>query len=387
MIVFKRSRNDIRASLIRAASVQGLDTSDGITREIVDSQTGFLESDYIDIYALERNTRIDTAENTFLDNYGLLLDEPRAAVTFAKVDDLQTISLFLKSPSTSTRAKGSSITLDGGPLVIEKGTELIDSNKNVVMRTLHTVELNDFKVYVKAIAVRPGPLTLGIGAISGTLFDVRSNALVDQNLAGDLVLAASNEVQVSAGSIVADEETYRFILQEKARSVNLSNLNKINTLMDNLEIRKFEIDTVNPASTSFVIYIETKNVETDSLVIEEVRAQLENILPYGTDVRVRPFVQSKVVASLKITVAVDADTASVKEIFRRNFVTAVNLVQGGTPLDFQGILALVTNNTTGVTNVEYDSLSLNGRKLTQNVYNPRKIEKVFAFPETVSYRV
>ena len=255
------------------------------------------------------------------------------------------------------------------------------------MRTLHTVELNDFKVYVKAIAVRPGPLTLGIGAISGTLFDVRSNALVDQNLAGDLVLAASNEVQVSAGSIVADEETYRFILQEKARSVNLSNLNKINTLMDNLEIRKFEIDTVNPASTSFVIYIETKNVETDSLVIEEVRAQLENILPYGTDVRVRPFVQSKVVASLKITVAVDADTASVKEIFRRNFVTAVNLVQGGTPLDFQGILALVTNNTTGVTNVEYDSLSLNGRKLTQNVYNPRKIEKVFAFPETVSYRV
>ena len=294
MIVFKRSRNDIRTALIRAASVQGLDTSDGITREIVDSQTGFLESDYIDIYALERNTRIDTAENTFLDNYGLLLDEPRAAVTFAKVDDLQTISLFLRSPSTGNRAKGAAITLDGGPLIIEKGTELIDSGRNVVMRTLHTVELNDFKVYVKAIAVRPGPLTLGIGAISGTLFDVRSNALVDQNLAGDLVLAASNEVQVSAGSIVADEETYRFILQEKARSVNLSNLNKINTLMDNLEIRKFEIDTVNPASTSFVIYIETKNVETDSLVIEEVRAQLENILPYGTDVRVRPFVQSKV---------------------------------------------------------------------------------------------
>lgn len=386
MIVFKRTRNDIRSSLVRATNTQGLDVSQGIAREIIDLNTGFMESDYLDIYAMEKNTRIDTAEDAFLDNYGLLLDEPRTSQSFAQVVDLKTIALFLKSAS-GRRARGNQLTVDGGPLVIEKGTLLLDAAGTPRMKTSHTVELTNQKVYVKAIAVNSGSLSLPANTLSLCLFDLRASSIVDQNLVGDFVLGCTNEVDVSSSSRQADTETYRFILQEKAASVNLSSDRKINTIMDNLQVKKFVIDRINSSSTSFVIYVETRNVETDSLVLDEIKAQLESILPKGTDVRVRPFVYSTLAVSLKITVEDDSAPGTIKDLFKQNYITRLNLIDGGTPVNLSAVLTDTINVTTGVKNADYDRVLINGRTFTNASYTPRNIEKLFVYPTTLSYRV
>lgn len=386
MIVYKRTRNDIRSSLIRATNTQGLDVSQGIAREIVDLNTGFMESDYLDIYAMERNTRIDTAEDAFLDNYGLLLDEPRSSQSFAQVVDLKTIAIFLKSAS-GRRARGNQLTVDGGPIPIEKGTLLLDASGTPRMKTSHTVELTNQKVYVKAIAVNSGSLNLPTNTLSLCLFDLRSSSIVDQNLVGDFVLGCTNEVDISSSSRQADTETYRFILQEKAASVNLSSDRKINTIMDNLQVKKFVIDRINSSSTSFVVYVETRNVETDSLVLDEIKAQLESILPKGTDVRVRPFVYSTLAVSLKITVEDDSAPGTIKEQFKQNYITRLNLIDGGTPINFSAILTDTINVTTGVKNADYDRVIINGRTFTNATYTPKNIEKLFVYPTTLSYRV
>jgi hypothetical protein len=386
LIVFKRTRNDIRSSLVRATNTQGLDVSQGIAREIVDLNTGFMESDYLDIYAMEKNTRIDTAEDGFLDNYGLLLDEPRTSQSFAQVVDLKTIALFLKSAS-GRRARGNQLTVDGGPLVIEKGTLLLDATGTPRMKTSHTVELTNQKVYVKAIAINSGSLSLPANTLSLCLFDLRSSSIVDQNLVGDFVLGCTNEVDISSSSRQADTETYRFILQEKAASVNLASDRKINTIMDNLQVKKFVIDRINSSSTSFVIYVETRNVETDSLVLDEIKAQLESILPKGTDVRVRPFVYSTLAVSLKITVEDDSAPGTVKELFKQNYITRLNLIDGGTTINLGSILTDTINVTTGVKNADYDKILINGRTFTNASYTPKSIEKLFVYPTTLSYRV
>jgi hypothetical protein len=345
-----------------------------------------MESDYLDIYAMEKNTRIDTAEDGFLDNYGLLLDEPRTSQSFAQVVDLKTIALFLKSAS-GRRARGNQLTVDGGPLVIEKGTLLLDATGTPRMKTSHTVELTNQKVYVKAIAINSGSLSLPANTLSLCLFDLRSSSIVDQNLVGDFVLGCTNEVDISSSSRQADTETYRFILQEKAASVNLASDRKINTIMDNLQVKKFVIDRINSSSTSFVIYVETRNVETDSLVLDEIKAQLESILPKGTDVRVRPFVYSTLAVSLKITVEDDSAPGTVKELFKQNYITRLNLIDGGTTINLGSILTDTINVTTGVKNADYDKILINGRTFTNASYTPKSIEKLFVYPTTLSYRV
>lgn len=386
MIVLKRSREDIRENMEQAFQANGFTTSDGITREFIDANSEIQEVDYLSIYDLENNVRIDTANDDFLDNYGILLDEPRESQSFAKVDDLQTISLFLADAEGNIVA-GNRITTNGQGLPIEKGTLLLDSNGVAIMRTLHTVELIEEEVFVKAIAISSDTSIIQSGDLELAQVDLESNPLVDPNLIGNLFLGCVNNRTIENQVINADEDTYRFVLQEKARSVNLPNEDKIRTVFDNLSVRNFVIKRINPASTSIVVYVETRNVETDTLVLQEVQQQLRNILPEGTDIRVRPFVISRLAMGLRISAAPEVEPLTAREVFREDLITTVNNLDAGTFINFDSLILQLQQENPDIRNVDIDFISINGRKLENNSYRPRDIEKVFAFPQSIAYRV
>lgn len=386
MITLKRSREEIRARYRRAFQASGFNTSDSIVSELIEALVGAIETDYTNVYALENNVRLDTASDSFLDSYGVWLDEPRQSTSFAQVNDLRTISIFLRDSNGRT-LPGVAVTTTGNGIPIERGTALLDADNRVIMRTTQTVELVGEKVYVKAVAVDPTVTFIPANTIKTLQLDLASNQDIDQGLLGSFFLGADNERDIVNQAVSADTNTYRFILQEKAASVNLSNDRKINTVFDNLKVRNFKLRRLNPGSTSMTLYVETINVETDSLVLTELQQQLLNIMPEGTDIRVRPFVYSTLSASFRISASANVDGDTAREFFKELFITAVNTAPSGVQINFDTLVRNIITSRQDIRAAEFDSLLINGRSLANNVYRANEIERVFAYPNTVSYKV
>jgi hypothetical protein len=383
LIVLKRDRTDIQQTIERAFQSVGIDTGDTIARSMIDIIVSAIETEYLDIYALEANTRIDTANDSYLDHYGQLLDEPRQTQTFAIVDDLKTIRLSMEDANGNIK-KGKEFTISGDGFDIESGTPLLNNENQIVMYTTQTVRLTEESIYVKAISADINTSIIPEGTITGVQYDLLSSPDIDQNLIGNYKLVAINESDIEKEIVAADTETYRFVLQSKARSVNLSNDEKLNTIFDNTRVRRYKVAKLNPASTSLVVYVETTNVEIESLILEHVQRQLENILPYGMDVRVRPYIYSTVSANFNILV--DAtNPALIGSSFINAFIDSVNINLGGSLIDFQAIVESIKPTLKELKEVEIDYISINSRELLKPKYQPKEIEKVFAYSNSVTY--
>ena len=386
MIVVRRNRTDITEKLNRVLMTNGISLNDTIGKELVTTSVDSLELEYSSYYEFAKNTRIDTADNIFLDSYGLLLDEPRDSASFGYVNDLETVSIFLLNGAGRT-ISGKNLTSDGKGILIEKGTILKDKNGSPVLKTLTSVYLTDTRVYVNAVALNPGSFYLPVNGLAGVDLDIRNITNVSPSLVSDFNLMCNNEKEITNGTESADPNTYRFVLQEKGHSVNLANLRKLNTLLDNLNLRKMVVDRGNRNSTTLVVYIESKNIELDEILIEEIRNQIETIFPYATDIRVRTFIYTTVSANLKITVNPLFDTPATREDFKQVFVRELIALEGGVPVNFTNFINNLKREDSRILGVDFEELLINNRSLSSNLYQTKKIEKLIAYPSTISYKI
>ena len=364
----------------------GISLNDTIGKELVTTSVDSLELEYSSYYEFAKNTRIDTADNIFLDSYGLLLDEPRDSASFGYVNDLETVSIFLLNGAGRT-ISGKNLTSDGKGILIEKGTILKDKNGSPVLKTLTSVYLTDTRVYVNAVALNPGSFYLPVNGLAGVDLDIRNITNVSPSLVSDFNLMCNNEKEITNGTESADPNTYRFVLQEKGHSVNLANLRKLNTLLDNLNLRKMVVERGNRNSTTLVVYIESKNIELDEILIEEIKNQIETIFPYATDIRVRTFIYTTVSANLKITVNPLFDTPATREDFKQVFVRELIALEGGVPVNFTNFINNLKREDSRILGVDFEELLINNRSLSSNLYQTKKIEKLIAYPSTISYKI
>lgn len=386
MIVLKRNRDQINTALENAFLVSGLSISSGLAKELYETIGGLLDTEYVNLYALEKNTRIDTCNNSFLDVYGLFFDEPRISQSYARVETLNNVSIFLVN-SSGSRKKGKEVTLNGEGIPIPKGTALVDRSNNVLFYTSESVLLTEELVYVKCIAANQNVNYVATGTLVGAQIDLLSNDAIDPNLLSGYGLGCNNESEISISKINADETTYRFTLYSKGQSVNLISNDKINTLLDNLEVVQLIVDKSNIASSGVVVYVETKNIETDSLVLQEVAAQLKNIFPEGTYISTRPFIYSTLHLSLRISTVPGFDDLTIRENFKKALITNINVQKSTTPYNFNNIINQTKNEVENVSAVSIDYIGINGKKLLDQVYVSKNIEKLFAYSSTVSYKI
>lgn len=386
MIVLKRNRDQINTALENAFLVSGISNSSGLAKELYDVAGGLLDVDYINLYALERNTRIDTCTNQFLDVYGLFFDEPRSSQSFAKVETLDNVSIFLTNIAGNTK-RGREVTLNGEGIIIPKGTALLDRSNRPLFYTTESVVLSEERVFVKCIAASTNVTFVGSSSLAGVQLDLLSDSSIDSNLLSGYTLGCNNASDITVVNKDADETTYRFVLYSKGQSVNLISSDKLNTILDNLEVVQIVAEKNNPASSGIVVYVETKNVETDSLVLEEVAAQLSRIFPEGTYISARPFIYSTLSLSLRISTAAGFDDLTVRDNFKRTLINNINLQRSTITYNFTNLINQTKTEVAGVSFVNIDYIGINGKKLLDQVYTAKNIEKLFAYPSTVSYKI
>lgn len=381
MIVNKRSLEAVQAKIQQPFVISGFDPNDGVLSEMIGSIVEALGSRYSDIYSLGNNTKITTASMDYLENhYGVILDEPRSSISYIDVNDLTSIYITLLRGEEQTPIPARSITRDGEGILIPKNTPILSNTLTPMMLTKNSVRMVEDTIYITATAIDRSVSYIPADTLASLEFDLATVANINPALIGNVSLRVRNIVELSTQSNNADADTYRYVLQQKAASVNLTNDAKLSTVFDILTIRNYHIDRINLGSTSMVVYIDTTSYENEDIVLSQVDRHITALL-YGVDIRVRPFIKRYVAPRYKITY-INSDLAGeTRNQISSVFSNIINATSPGASVNFATVTEELKAQITNVSGIELDKIFIDGKELLSTAYQVSNVERLISLPE------
>jgi len=118
------------------------------------------------------------------------------------------------------------------------------------------------------MAKEPGPIYLIAGQLTQVSINLSDIAGIIPSITSKYGLSANNIFPISESEQLADDLTYKYILQEKSNSIGLFNESTINTTMDVTEI-------VNLSMQEYMggvnVYIETRRPDMADVIVDEMK--------------------------------------------------------------------------------------------------------------------
>jgi hypothetical protein len=385
MIVNKRSLEAIKARIQQPFIVSGFDPNDSVLSEIIGAIVEALGTHYSDIYSLENNTKITTASIDYLENhYGVILDEPRSSISYIDVNDLSSIYITLIRGEDEARIPARSITRDGEGILIPKNTPILSKTFTPLMVTKNSVKMVEDTIYITATAIDRSVSYIPANSLAFLEFDLAAVPNINPSLISNVSLRVRNIIDLKTETTEADVGTYRYVLQQKAASINLTNDAKLSTIFDILSIRNYHIDRINYGSTSMVVYIDTTSYENEDAVITQVDRHISEVL-YGVDIRVRPFIKRYAAPRYKITYQNSDLARETKNEIASTFSNIINATSPGSTIDFNTVTEELKTRVKNIGAIELDKLFIDGKELSTTTYRVSNIERIVSIPEQVVF--
>jgi len=380
-IEFKRTQEDVRTDLTRIATQYGYTRLDRFIGAFVDVFTDIYGEVYNELYSLEDQMRVDTATGEFLNAWGILLDEPRERTQ--SFEDLSFDNVYI---TTSNNQPVTQYTVGGTGLLIPNGTKIVNEANTHVMSVIDTVLMQRERIFVRVVGSGnvTGTIPAGTYSLSGSINDFVIPRLPDAAAGIPIIDVPNLEVvvqrPVQAQDIALDDSEYRFILYSKARSINLANKEKIDTLLGDRRIARFVIKQFTSGSSSVSIYIEPTTGLLEKPLEQSIKLAVDKVMPYGTVVHASRMVGSNVEIRLGLSL-LDTVPTTQRDTIKANVSTALiraisNLRSGSTLI--QDDLEQTAEQVSGVGDVQFREVKINGLTLYNNIYTMKDIEYVFA---------
>ena len=346
--------------------------------QIIEAIRSSLIAEFNLLYEIPNNVDIGRASGEYLDRWGRFLDESRTTPGYVTDLTLDNVSIFLDPAITAGE-----ITTDASGISIPKGTIISSENEEFAVETIDDIYIaaDRNNAYCRVISVNPGDTFIPVGVLTvpsitlGEIENILPSALASYKL------MANNNNDIAGGSNIADDETYRYILEQKAGSIGLFNEGTVNTILDIDDIIKVNIYEYLGGVN---VYIETKDIELNDELVQAGRMSLRNNSPLGTPVNVYAPLFRRFLASVQLELknrdSFNETAATVKTIIA-DYVSELFM---GDTLEIQPILDFVKESVENVVGIRLISGTVGGRTLISNIVGVEFNEKVIMAEEDVT---
>jgi hypothetical protein len=323
--------------------------------QIVQAIRGALVAEFDRLYSIANNVDLGRAEGEFLDRWGIFIDESRAIPSYAMDLSLSNTYLYI-DPSIIA----GDITSDGKGITIPAGSIISDEVGSYSVETIDEIYMSADRsvVYVRVVSATPGEMYIPAGALTTPELTMGEIENVLPSSLAEYTLKAMNTSEISGGVSLTDDETYRYILQEKAKSIGLFNESRVNTLLDTDEVIYLHIQEYTGGVN---VYIGTKDPLLNEEIVEAARATMRNNRSMGTPVQVFGPITKRLKARLKVEVK-DKDnlneTVSVVQSMISDYVTDLSM---GETVDISIAITAVRTDVENIAGVRLLELTLDGR--------------------------
>jgi hypothetical protein len=359
-------------------NISGAPIIGAIVRSVEDS----LAIGFSELYDLAKNVDIGRSTGQFLDRWGSLLNERRSTVGFAT--DISLTNTFIAI--IPERPVGS-LTVDGNGIVIPNGTILRseDGTYSVSVIGNTTMRSDRSRVYVKVIATSETIESIPPGAL--TVVDLSPLQIPNfiSGVARNYSFSCYNSNDIVGGSSMADDELYRYILQESSQSLWLFNDARIRKVLDILAVRNVVINVYRGGS---IVYIEA----TEPSIAEQVAVIAERSLlndgPLGLSIRVAPVIYRTLALTLKcsLTTGDPSEIASIYSTIAAYITNRIGLHYSGDNVQIDTIVQEAQTQVGSVVDgISIVSATVDGRSLVSFTVQQYQNQKLITEPSNITF--
>jgi hypothetical protein len=373
-IEFKKTRDVVERDLFNLCEEYGFTRTDRFISGIVTPIVDTLEENFSSIYDLEIQSRIDTATDEWLASWARIHGQSTEIAEGGQ--DLSFDNVYI---GTSDGRPVTEFTVNGEPLFLQAGIEVINSSGRVILNTLDNIQISGDRAFTR-VSIPPGfNISVAPGVYSLNL-DFRDYAIRGLNDIPSLIAVVQRSV--SGVNLTLTDDELRSVIFDRALSRNKANNSAIRTTLQFSEVAKVISKNFNSGSSSISIYIEPR-VGTLSLPLAaRIRSYLEELLPAGTRINIGSMVASLAELKVRIKLPENFDTSTLDDIkvsVRSGFVSFIGQSASGETVNFDSIAATVAaENQLPAINI-IDS-RVNGRKVALSNYSCRDIEFLYTDP-------
>lgn len=373
-IEFKKTRDVLERDLFNLCEEYGFTRTDRFISGIVTPIIDTLEENFSSIYDLEIQSRIDTATDEWLASWARIHGQSTEIAEGGQ--DLSFDNVYI---GTSDGRPVTEFTVNGEPLFLQAGINVINSSGRIILNTLDNVQISGDRAFTR-VSIPPGfNISVAPGVYNLNL-DFRDYAI--RGLDDIPTLVAVVQRSVSGINLTLTDDELRSVIFDRALSRNKANSSAIRTTLQFSEVAKVISKNFNSGSSSISIYIEPR-VGTLSLPLAaRIRSYLEDLLPAGTRINIGSMVASLAELKVRIKLPENFDTSTLDDVkvsVRSGFVSSIGQSSSGETVDFDSIASVIAaENQLPAINI-IDS-RVNGRKVALSSYSCRDIEFLYTDP-------
>lgn len=338
---------------------------------IVNTLKAAIDIDFEKIYKISDNVDIGRAEGEYLSRWSDFLDESIEAPSYAMDLSLSNVSISL-----DPEVNAGELTSDGTGITIPKDTLITDDNGLIEVRTLDEIYIRPDrnKAYTRVIATRTGKIYIPIGILSNVDYSLSLVSNILPAVINSYSLSANNIEEISGGNNVASESTFRYILQQKAKSIGLFNENRVNTLLDIEDVISVMIQEYTGGVN---IYIDTSNKEVTNIIVENARALMHGNKSLGQSVQLYPPIDKRLKIRIQMEVKNSDYLVSSQNTFKTDLSNALNDFKMGDSIPIKDITKDISDADSNIVGTRILEMSCEGRILVsaflQLAFNERLI--------------
>lgn len=339
--------------------------------EIVGAINSALTGRFSELYSIADNVDIGRATGEYLDRWGRFLKEPRSIPTYAFDMSLSNVSIYI-DPGVEV----GTITTDGMGITIPAGTQILDGNNTALVKTIDDIYIraNRSRAYCRVASVNTGVTYIGAGTLTEPDFSLSSAINVMPSALANYTLKGINDKEISGGASYADDQTYQYILEQKAASIGLFNSNKVNSLLDLNEIVSIYVHEYTGGA---IVYLDTTDEVLTERAVQNARIVLEEYRSLGQSIQVYTPLTKRLKLRIQMQVKKPeylSTTSATVKTYIANMINSASMGEVVNHLEAVTTSKMINDNIVGIRMKE---ATLDGREVTASYiplhYNERVI--------------
>lgn len=337
--------------------------------EIVGAINSALTGKYNQVYEIANNVDIGRANGEYLDRWGKFLDEPRDIPNYAT--DMSLTNVYIE---LDPNINAGQLTTDGAGITIPEGTIISTESGDSQVQTLDDTYIgaDRSRAYCRVSATDPGVTYVSPGTLVVVDYNLNNVGTILPSSILTYSLVANNAREITGGVAFAEDDTYQFVLSEKAKSVGLFNENKVNSILDVDDVISIYIDEYIGGA---IIYLDTADPILTEAVVTNARQVLQQYRTLGQSVQVyTPIIrrlQLKIQVEVKNKEYIGNTSATIKSHIINNIITSYM----GDSVQYTEIVNGAKNVDENIIGIRILESAVDGRTLTSGYiplhYNER----------------
>lgn len=314
---------------------------------------------YTELYNIASNIDIGRASGEYLDRWGRFLSQSRTTISYASDLTLNNVEIYIYGESGNPTA--AEVTNDAGDISIPSGTTVSGDDGSYTFRLIDNVKIlgNKNSVFVRVMSENEGSIYVPGNYLSSVSLNMNEISNVMPLAVTRYKLKSRNTREISGGTSSADDSVYRYMLQESAASIGLSNDRRLNTLYDiedvyDIKTRKFR--------GGVSVFIDATDSEKTDLVVQTAR-NFVRTMNFGMPVYCFPPVIKNFKPVLSLVVKTKDMLGNNFEDFKTSLSTKINSLKMGSAIQIQSILDEIISVTPGILSGSMKEGSVGGRQV------------------------